>query len=195
MSRQEVTAICLVPKGWRWQERGCGIVGTLPGNPEIPSCLCMLAQWFFIQYLCGFSCAGPVLVFSQVHINRHKATGAGRLVMRMRGVLKLLLNTPIFPTTRQGKVEIECRSMQSIVTHIYISKERTCAGMRKLGRSLYALLVWITRSLARTHPWPACCKVTECMLLACYSMKAKQDSAVPTTPQLGSSSSWLATGN
>lgn len=51
-------------EGWRWQERGCGIV----------------------------------------HINRHKATGAGRLVMRMRGVLKLLLNTPIFPTTRYEKV-------------------------------------------------------------------------------------------
>mmetsp|Transcript_106944 Transcript_106944/g.130427 ORF Transcript_106944/g.130427 Transcript_106944/m.130427 type:complete len:269 (+) Transcript_106944:56-862(+) len=51
-------------EGWRWQERGCGIV----------------------------------------HINRHKTTGAGRLVMRMRGVLKLLLNTPIFPTTRYEKV-------------------------------------------------------------------------------------------
>ena len=51
-------------EGWRWQERGCGIV----------------------------------------HINRHKTTGAGRLVMRMRGVLKLLLNTPIFPSTRYEKV-------------------------------------------------------------------------------------------
>ncbi|CAK9102043.1 unnamed protein product [Durusdinium trenchii] len=51
-------------EGWRWQERGCGIV----------------------------------------HINRHKTSGAGRLVMRMRGVLKLLLNTPIFPTTRYEKV-------------------------------------------------------------------------------------------
>ena len=39
---------------------------------------------------------------SEVHINRHKTTGAGRLVMRMRGVLKLLLNTPIFPTTRRA---------------------------------------------------------------------------------------------
>lgn len=38
----------------------------------------------------------------EVHINRHKTSGAGRLVMRMRGVLKLLLNTPIFPTTRQA---------------------------------------------------------------------------------------------
>mmetsp|Transcript_29604 Transcript_29604/g.55410 ORF Transcript_29604/g.55410 Transcript_29604/m.55410 type:complete len:278 (+) Transcript_29604:68-901(+) len=51
-------------EGWRWQERGCGIV----------------------------------------HINRHKKTRAGRLVMRMRGVLKLLLNTPIFPTTRYEMV-------------------------------------------------------------------------------------------
>eukprot|EP00930_Biecheleria_cincta_P038843 TRINITY_DN26703_c0_g1_i1.p1 TRINITY_DN26703_c0_g1~~TRINITY_DN26703_c0_g1_i1.p1 ORF type:complete len:369 (-),score=96.57 TRINITY_DN26703_c0_g1_i1:1-1107(-) len=50
--------------GWRWQERGCGIV----------------------------------------HINKHRKTGAGRLVMRMRGVLKLLLNTPIFPTTKYEKV-------------------------------------------------------------------------------------------
>lgn len=39
-----------------------------------------------------------------VHINRHKKTGAGRLVMRMRGVLKLLLNTPVFPTTKYEKV-------------------------------------------------------------------------------------------
>lgn len=50
--------------GWRWQERGCGIV----------------------------------------HINKHRKTGAGRLVMRMRGVLKLLLNTPVFPTTKYEKV-------------------------------------------------------------------------------------------
>lgn len=35
-----------------------------------------------------------------VHINRHRKTGKGRLVMRMRGVLKLLLNTPIFPTAK-----------------------------------------------------------------------------------------------
>lgn len=39
-----------------------------------------------------------------VHINRHRKTGAGRLVMRMRGVLKLLLNTPVFPTTKYEKV-------------------------------------------------------------------------------------------
>jgi len=39
-----------------------------------------------------------------VHINRHGKTGAGRLVMRMRGVLKLLLNTPVFPTTKYEKV-------------------------------------------------------------------------------------------
>merc|ERR1740121_532056 len=39
-----------------------------------------------------------------VHINRHGTTGAGRLVMRMRGVLKLLLNTPVFPTTKYEKV-------------------------------------------------------------------------------------------
>lgn len=51
-------------KGWRWQERGCGIV----------------------------------------HINRHRKTGAGRMVMRMRGVLKLLLNTPVFPTAKYEKV-------------------------------------------------------------------------------------------
>jgi len=51
-------------KGWRWQERGCGIV----------------------------------------HINRHAKTGAGRLVMRMRGVLKLVLNTPVFPTAKYEKV-------------------------------------------------------------------------------------------
>uniref|UniRef100_A0A7S4SG42 RanBD1 domain-containing protein n=1 Tax=Alexandrium monilatum TaxID=311494 RepID=A0A7S4SG42_9DINO len=39
-----------------------------------------------------------------VHINRHGKTGAGRLVMRMRGVLKLLLNTPVFPTTKYERV-------------------------------------------------------------------------------------------
>lgn len=39
-----------------------------------------------------------------VHINKHAKTGAGRLVMRMRGVLKLLLNTPVFPTTKYEKV-------------------------------------------------------------------------------------------
>ncbi|CAJ1421320.1 unnamed protein product [Effrenium voratum] len=51
-------------EGWRWQERGCGIV----------------------------------------HINRHKSSGHFRLVMRMRGVGKLLLNTPVFPSTRYEKV-------------------------------------------------------------------------------------------
>jgi len=50
-------------KGWRWQERGCGVV----------------------------------------HVHRHRS-GAGRLVMRMRGVLKLLLNTPVFPTTKYDRV-------------------------------------------------------------------------------------------
>lgn len=50
--------------GWRWQEKGHGIL----------------------------------------HINRHARTGTGRLVMRMRGVLKLLLNTPVFPTTKYEKV-------------------------------------------------------------------------------------------
>lgn len=50
--------------GWRWQERGCGIL----------------------------------------HINRHGKTGAGRMVMRMRGVLKLLLNTPLIPNTKYEKV-------------------------------------------------------------------------------------------
>jgi len=39
-----------------------------------------------------------------VHINRHSKTGDGRLVMRMRGVLKLLLNTPVFPTTKYERV-------------------------------------------------------------------------------------------
>lgn len=39
-----------------------------------------------------------------VEINRHKRTRACRLVMRMRGVLKLLLNTPVFPTTRYEMV-------------------------------------------------------------------------------------------
>ncbi|CAE7657869.1 YRB2 [Symbiodinium microadriaticum] len=39
-----------------------------------------------------------------VQINRHKRTRACRLVMRMRGVLKLLLNTPVFPTTRYEMV-------------------------------------------------------------------------------------------
>lgn len=51
-------------KGWRWQERGCGIV----------------------------------------HINRNRKTGAGRMVMRMRGVLKLLLNSPVLPTAKYEKV-------------------------------------------------------------------------------------------
>lgn len=45
---------------------------------------------------------GSSWALTEVHINRHKTTGAGRLVMRMRGVLKLLLNTPIFPTTRRA---------------------------------------------------------------------------------------------
>lgn len=39
-----------------------------------------------------------------VHINRHKKTGAGRLVMRMRGVGKLVLNTPAFPTGKYERV-------------------------------------------------------------------------------------------
>merc|ERR1711920_631325 len=39
-----------------------------------------------------------------VHVYKHKKTGAGRLVMRLRGVLKLLLNTPIIPTTKYEKV-------------------------------------------------------------------------------------------
>ncbi|CAE8656366.1 unnamed protein product, partial [Polarella glacialis] len=51
-------------KGWKWIERGCGVV----------------------------------------HVNRHRKTGAGRLVMRMRGILKVLLNTPVFPTTTYEKV-------------------------------------------------------------------------------------------
>lgn len=50
--------------GWRWQEKGHGML----------------------------------------HINRHAKTNAGRLVMRMRGVLKLLLNTPVFPTAKYEKV-------------------------------------------------------------------------------------------
>lgn len=36
----------------------------------------------------------------KVHINRHSKTETGRLVMRMRGVHRLLLNTPIIPTTK-----------------------------------------------------------------------------------------------
>jgi len=39
-----------------------------------------------------------------VHINKHRKTGACRLVMRLRGVLKLLLNTPVFPTTKYEKL-------------------------------------------------------------------------------------------
>lgn len=39
-----------------------------------------------------------------IHINRHSKTGAGRLVMRMRGVGKLLLNTPVFPTGKYERV-------------------------------------------------------------------------------------------
>jgi len=39
-----------------------------------------------------------------VHINRHSKTGAGRLVMRLRGVGKLLLNTPVFPTTKYERL-------------------------------------------------------------------------------------------
>merc|ERR1712151_598775 len=39
-----------------------------------------------------------------IHINRHRQKGSCRLVMRMRGVLKLLLNTPIFPTTKYEKI-------------------------------------------------------------------------------------------
>jgi len=50
--------------GWRWQEKGCGIL----------------------------------------HINWNAKTGSGRLVMRMRGVLKVLLNTPVFPTTKYERV-------------------------------------------------------------------------------------------
>lgn len=49
--------------------------------------------WRWQERGCGF-----------VHINRHRASGAGRIVMRMRGVLKLLLNTPVFPTTRYEKM-------------------------------------------------------------------------------------------
>jgi Ran-binding protein 3 len=50
--------------GWRWQEKGCGIL----------------------------------------HINWNAKNGSGRLVMRMRGVLKVLLNTPVFPTTKYERV-------------------------------------------------------------------------------------------
>jgi len=39
-----------------------------------------------------------------VHINKHSKTGSGRLVLRMRGVGKLLLNTPVFPTGKYEKV-------------------------------------------------------------------------------------------
>jgi len=39
-----------------------------------------------------------------VHVNRHRQSGAGRIVMRMRGVGKLLLNTPVFPTTKYEKI-------------------------------------------------------------------------------------------
>lgn len=39
-----------------------------------------------------------------MRINRHKATGRGRIVMRMKGVLKVLLNTPIFPSCNYEKV-------------------------------------------------------------------------------------------
>lgn len=39
-----------------------------------------------------------------LHINRNSKTNASRLVMRMRGVLKLLLNTPIFPTGKYEKM-------------------------------------------------------------------------------------------
>ena len=68
-------------KAWTWQERGCGIV------PSLSRCHC------------GEPCIA--LPLPEVHINRHKKTRAARLVMRMRGVLKLLLNTPVFPTTRR----------------------------------------------------------------------------------------------
>eukprot|EP00746_Dinoflagellata_sp_MGD_P025104 gnl/MRDRNA2_/MRDRNA2_158984_c0_seq1.p1 gnl/MRDRNA2_/MRDRNA2_158984_c0~~gnl/MRDRNA2_/MRDRNA2_158984_c0_seq1.p1 ORF type:complete len:364 (-),score=88.91 gnl/MRDRNA2_/MRDRNA2_158984_c0_seq1:22-1113(-) len=39
-----------------------------------------------------------------IHLNRHRESGRGRLVMRMRGVRKVLLNTPVFPTTKYEKV-------------------------------------------------------------------------------------------
>jgi len=39
-----------------------------------------------------------------LHINRSSKTNASRLVMRMRGVLKLILNTPIFPTGKYEKM-------------------------------------------------------------------------------------------
>eukprot|EP00811_Abedinium_folium_P009420 NODE_18707_length_880_cov_6.569721.p3 GENE.NODE_18707_length_880_cov_6.569721~~NODE_18707_length_880_cov_6.569721.p3 ORF type:complete len:159 (+),score=50.92 NODE_18707_length_880_cov_6.569721:98-574(+) len=41
---------------------------------------------------------------SIVQINKHSKTGVCRLVVRMRSVLKLLLNTPIFPTAKYEKV-------------------------------------------------------------------------------------------
>lgn len=50
--------------GWRWQEKGAGIL----------------------------------------HVNKHAKTGDGRMVMRMKGVLKLLLNTPVLPSTKYEKV-------------------------------------------------------------------------------------------
>lgn len=74
--------------GWRWQERGCGIV----------------------------------------HINRNRTRGTARLVMRMRGILKLLLNTPVFPTTKYEKVG------QKSVRFVGVDAEDAAATPKEEGK-------------------------------------------------------------
>lgn len=57
-----------------------------------------------------------------VRVSRHRETGAGRLVMRLKGVLKLLLNTPVLPTTRYEKVG------QKSVRFVGVDTERESDG-------------------------------------------------------------------
>merc|ERR1740121_881352 len=68
-----------------------------------------------------------------VHINRHGTTGAGRLVMRMRGVLKLLLNTPVFPTTKYEKVG------QKSMRFVGVDTEEDAGAPREVALCAYRL--------------------------------------------------------
>lgn len=51
------------------------------------------SSWRWVERGCG-----------KFSINRHNTTGAGRMVLRMKGILKILLNTPVFPTTKYERV-------------------------------------------------------------------------------------------
>ena len=93
-----------------------------------------------------------------MHINRHKKTRAVRLVMRMRGVLKLLLNTPVFPTARRAQEASLCKSQMRFELFCGLfswSYADLAAGTRRLGKSRSDLLVsMLTRKSKQSPPMP-----------------------------------------